>query len=58
MKVSREAFLQSLLQRNSDELLGKARGLLSRMKAKLVNTPASVGGPSRVKGLSDSINPN
>jgi hypothetical protein len=56
MKVSREAFFQSLLQRNSNELLSKARGLLSRMEAELVNTP--VGGPSRVKGLPDSIDPN
>jgi hypothetical protein len=45
MKVSREAFFQSLLQRNSNELLSKARGLLSRMEAALLNTP--VGGPSR-----------
>ncbi len=43
MKVSREAFFQSLLQRNSNEVLSKARGLLSRMEAELVNTP--VGGP-------------
>ena len=43
MKVSREAFFQSLLQRNANELLSKARGLLSRMEAELVNTP--VGGP-------------
>jgi hypothetical protein len=56
MKVSREAFFQSLLQRNPDELLSKARGLLSRMEEELVNTP--VGGPSRVKGLPDSIDPN
>jgi hypothetical protein len=56
MKVSRDAFFQSLLQRNSDELLSKARGLLSRMEAELVNTP--VDGPSRVKGLPDSIDPN
>jgi hypothetical protein len=56
MKVSREAFFQSLLQRNPNELLSKARGLLSRMEAELVNTP--VGGPSRVKGLPDSIDPN
>ncbi len=45
-----------MLQRNSDELLSKARGLLSRMEAELVNTP--VGGPSRVKGQPDSIDPN
>ncbi len=56
MKVSREAFFQSLLQSNSDELLSKARGLWSRIEAKLVNTP--VGGPSRVRGLPDSIDPN
>jgi hypothetical protein len=56
MKVSREAFFQSLLQRNSNELLSKARGLLSRMEAELVNTP--VDGPSTVKGLPDSIDPN
>ncbi len=56
MKVSREAFFQSLLQRNSNELLSKARGLLSRMEAEHVNTP--LGGPSRVKGLPDSIDPN
>ncbi len=55
-KVSREAFFQSQLQRNSNELLGKARGLVSRMEAELVNTPVS--GPSRVKGLPDSIDPN
>ncbi len=53
----KSAFFQSLLQRNSNELLSKARGLLSRMEAELVNTP--VGGPSsRVKGLPDSIDPN
>ncbi len=46
MKVSLDAFFQSLLQRNSDELLSKARGRLSRMEAELVNT--LVGGP-RVK---------
>ncbi len=58
MKVSREAFFQSLLQRNSNdlELSSKARGLLSRMEAELVN--ALVGGSSRVKGLPDSIVPN
>ncbi len=56
IKDSREAFFQSLLQRNSDELLSKAKGLLSRMEAELVNTP--VGGPSRVKGLPDSIDPS
>jgi hypothetical protein len=55
MEVSQDAFFQSLLQRNSNELLGKARGL-SRMEAELVNTP--VGGLSRVKGLPDSIAPN
>ncbi len=55
MKVSRDAFFQSLLQRNSNELLSQARGLLSRMEAELVNTP--VDGPSRVKGLPDSIDP-
>jgi hypothetical protein len=36
--------------------LRKARGLLSRMEAERVNTP--VDGPSRVKGLPDSIDPN
>ncbi len=56
MKVSLDAFFQSLLQCNSSELLSTARGLLSRMEAELVNTP--VGGPSRVKGLPDSIDPN
>jgi hypothetical protein len=56
MKVSRDAFFQSLLMRNSDELLSKARGLLSRMEAELVSTP--VGKPSRVKGLPDSIDPS
>ena len=56
MKVSREAFCQSLLQRNLNELLSKARGLLSRMEAELVNTP--VCGPSIVEGLPDSIDPN
>ncbi len=56
MKVSREAFFQSLLQHNSDELLSKAKGLLSRLEAEPVNTPVS--GPSRVKGLPDSIDPN
>ncbi len=39
-----------------DELLSKTRGLLSRMEEELVNTP--VGGPSRMRGLPDSINPN
>ncbi len=56
MKDSLEAFFQSLLQCNSDELLSKARGLLSTMEAELVNTP--VVGPSRVKGLPDSIDPS
>jgi hypothetical protein len=56
MKVIREAFFQSLLQHNSDDLLSKAKGLLSRMGSELVNT--AVGGPSRVKGLPDSIDPN
>ncbi len=41
-------FFQSLLKRNSDELLSKGRGL-SRIEAELVNIP--VGGPSRVNGL-------
>ncbi len=36
-----------------DDLLSKARGLLSRIEAELVNTP--VGGPSRVKGLPNFI---
>jgi hypothetical protein len=45
MKVSRDAFFLSLLHRNSNELLSKARRLLSRMEAELVNTP--VGGRSR-----------
>ncbi len=56
MKVRRDAFFQSLLQRNSNASLSKARGLLSRMEAELVNTP--VGGPSRVKGPPDSIDLN
>ncbi len=55
MKVSRDALFQSLLQRNSNELMSKARGLLSRMEAELVNTP--VGGPSRVNGIPDSVDP-
>jgi hypothetical protein len=41
MKVSQDAFFQSLLLRNSNELLSQARGLLSRMEAELVNTPVS-----------------
>jgi hypothetical protein len=56
MKVSREAFFQSLLQHNSNELLSMSRGLLSRMEAELVNTP--VGVPSRVNRLPRSIDPN
>ncbi len=56
MKVSGEAFLQSMLHRNLNGLLSKARGLLSRMEAELVNT--SVGAPSRGKGLPDSIYAN
>jgi hypothetical protein len=56
MKVNRDAFSKSFLQRNSNELLSKAIGLVSRMEAELMNTP--VGIPSRVKGLPDSIDPN
>jgi hypothetical protein len=54
--VSREAFFQSLLNRNSNELLSKARELLSNMEAEHMNTPICVS--SRVKGLPDSIDPN
>jgi hypothetical protein len=56
MKVSRDAFFRSLLQRNSNELLSKPRGLLSRMEAERMNTP--IGVPSRVKGMPDYIDPN
>ena len=56
MKVSRESFFQSLLKKNSDELLSKARALVARMEAEPPWT--SEGNPTRVKGLPSSINPS
>jgi hypothetical protein len=56
MKVSRESFFQSLLKKNTDELLSKARALVARMEAEPPWT--SEGKSTRVKGLPSSIDPS
>jgi len=55
MKVDREEFFKSLLDKHAGELLTKARALVARMEAE----PSVVGDHNsmRVKGLPDSIDP-
>jgi hypothetical protein len=55
MKMSRESFFQALLKKNSAYLLANARALVARMTEEMDQDSA---GPTRVKGLSSSIDPN
>ena len=55
MKMDREQFFKSLLDRHSGELLSKAQALVAKMEAE----PPWVGNHNLmcVKGLQDSIDP-
>ena len=57
MKMSRESFFQALLKKNSADLLANARALVARMTEEMDHDQDSAG-PTRVKGLPSSIDPN
>ncbi len=60
MEMSREAFFQSLLQRNSNELLSKTRGTVVKNEGRTCQHSCwrTIKRLTRVKGLQDSIDPN